>query len=42
MKEKLREHIEKVVPITNDEFTFIASHFSIKNIKENDFKSITI
>ncbi|RKM96213.1 Crp/Fnr family transcriptional regulator [Aquimarina sp. AD10] len=37
MKEKLREHIEKVVPITNDEFTFIASHFSIKKYKKNDF-----
>ena len=37
MQEKLREHIEKIVPLTDDEFSFVRSHFTIKNSKKRDF-----
>ncbi|WP_438710663.1 Crp/Fnr family transcriptional regulator [Aquimarina muelleri] len=37
MKEKLKEHIEKLIPITDDEFSFVLSHFSLENYKKNDF-----
>lgn len=37
MKEKLKEHIEKVIPISDDEFSFILSHFSLEKYKRNDF-----
>lgn len=37
MQEKLREHIEKTVSLTDDEFAFVASHFSIKRYKRREF-----
>ncbi|WP_271784728.1 Crp/Fnr family transcriptional regulator [Aquimarina algiphila] len=36
MKEKLKKHIEKVIPLTDDEYSFVVSHFSFKNYKKND------
>lgn len=33
----LREHIEKTVTLTEDEFSFISSQFEIKYYKKNDF-----
>ncbi|WP_299223672.1 Crp/Fnr family transcriptional regulator [uncultured Aquimarina sp.] len=37
MKEKLKEHIEKLIPLTDDEFLFVLSHFSFEKYKKNDF-----
>lgn len=37
MKANLREHIEKIVPLTDEEFAFVASHFSTKTFKKNEF-----
>jgi CRP-like cAMP-binding protein len=37
MQEKLREHIEKIVPLTDDEFAFVYSHFSIRSYKKREF-----
>ncbi|WP_010520892.1 Crp/Fnr family transcriptional regulator [Aquimarina agarivorans] len=37
MKEKLKEHIEKLIPLTDDEFSFVLSHFSFEKFKKNDF-----
>jgi len=37
MQEKLRQHIEKIVPLTDDEFAFISSHFTIKSYKKREF-----
>lgn len=37
MHEKLREHIEKIVPLTDDEFAFVSAHFSIKSYKKRTF-----
>ncbi len=37
MQEKLRKHIEKIVPLTDDEFAFVASHFTLKNFKKREF-----
>lgn len=37
MKEKLKEHIEKLIPLTDDEFSFVLSHFSFEKYKKNDF-----
>ncbi|WP_062057060.1 Crp/Fnr family transcriptional regulator [Aquimarina longa] len=37
MKEKLKEHIENLVPLTDDEFSFVLSHFSFEKHKKNDF-----
>jgi CRP-like cAMP-binding protein len=37
MKEKLREHIEKIVPLTDDEFAFVLSHFTIQQHKKRAF-----
>jgi CRP-like cAMP-binding protein len=37
MQKKLREHIEKIVPLTDDEFTFVSSHFTIKKYKKREF-----
>lgn len=37
MKEALRKHIEKLTPLTDDEFTFVISHFSFEKHKKNDF-----
>ncbi|WP_308991988.1 Crp/Fnr family transcriptional regulator [Mariniflexile litorale] len=37
MKEKLKKHIEKTIPLTDDEFSFVVSHFSFEEYKKNDF-----
>lgn len=37
MKEKLKKHIEKVIPLTDDEYSFVLSHFSFENYKKKDF-----
>jgi CRP-like cAMP-binding protein len=37
MKEKLKEHIENLTPLTDDEFSFVLSHFSFEKHKKNDF-----
>jgi CRP-like cAMP-binding protein len=37
MQEKLRNHIEAIAPLTNDEFSFILSHFITKKYKRNQF-----
>ena len=37
MHEKLREHIENIVPLTNDEFAFIRTRFFNKKLKKHQF-----
>jgi len=37
MKADLREHIEKIIPLTDDEFDFVISHFSTKKFKKHQF-----
>ena len=37
MQEKLREHIEKRVPLTDDEFGFVLAHFTMKTAKKHHF-----
>jgi len=37
MQEKLRKHIEKIVPLSDDEFAFVLSHFTFKNNKRHEF-----
>ncbi|AWG27100.1 Crp/Fnr family transcriptional regulator [Flavobacterium kingsejongi] len=37
MQEKLREHIEKVIPLTDAEFTFVRGHFTLKKFKKHQF-----
>jgi CRP-like cAMP-binding protein len=37
MQEALRQHIEKIVPLTDDEFAFVLSHFTIKHYKKREF-----
>ncbi len=37
MHEKLREHIEKIVPLTDEEFAVVSSHFSVRNYKKRTF-----
>jgi CRP-like cAMP-binding protein len=37
MQEKLREHIEKIVPLTDDEFAFVYAHFTTKKYKKHQF-----
>ncbi|MCF2444812.1 Crp/Fnr family transcriptional regulator [Dyadobacter sp. CY345] len=37
MHQILREHIEKIVPLTDDEFAFVASHFISKKYKKHQF-----
>lgn len=37
MKEKLRSHVEKVIPITEEEFALVFSHFEIAEFKKNQF-----
>ncbi len=36
MKQKLKEHIEKIIPITGDEFSVILSYFSFENYNKKD------
>jgi CRP-like cAMP-binding protein len=37
MQDKLREHIEKIVPLSDDEFAFVCSHFTVKKFKKHQF-----
>lgn len=37
MQEKLREHIEKIVPLTDEEFAFVLSHFTFQSAKKREF-----
>jgi len=37
MKEKLKEHIDKLIPLTDDEFAFVLSHFKFEKYHKNDF-----
>ncbi len=37
MKEKLKNHIEKLIHLTDDEHSFVQSHFSFEKYKKNDF-----
>lgn len=37
MYQKLREHIEKVVPLGEEEFAFVCSHFTLKKFKKHQF-----
>jgi len=37
MHVKLREHIQKIVPLSDDEFDFVCAHFSTKKFKKHQF-----
>lgn len=37
MSKELREHIEKIVQLTDREFEFILSHFTVKKFKKHQF-----
>lgn len=37
MQHPLREHIEKIVTLTDDEFAFVLSHFTFKKYKKHQF-----
>ena len=37
MHENLRRHIEKIVPLTDEEFEVISKHFSVKTFKKHQF-----
>jgi CRP-like cAMP-binding protein len=37
MQEKLREHIEKIIPLTDEEFAFVMAHFSFRKVKKHQF-----
>jgi CRP-like cAMP-binding protein len=37
MQEILRQHIEKIVPLTDDEFAFVSTRFTTKNYKKREF-----
>ncbi|GAA0565579.1 Crp/Fnr family transcriptional regulator [Chitinophaga japonensis] len=37
MQEQLREHIEKIVPLTDDEFAFVWEHFTTEQYKKRAF-----
>ncbi|MTI31584.1 Crp/Fnr family transcriptional regulator [Cytophagales bacterium RKSG123] len=37
MQEKLRKHIEEIVPLTDEEFSFVLSNFTIKKFKKQQF-----
>lgn len=37
MQDKLREHIEKVIPLSDEEFAFISAHFTVKKFKKHQF-----
>lgn len=37
MQETLREHIEKIIPLTDDEYAFVRSHFTTKKFKKHQF-----
>ena len=37
MRSKLRQHIEKIVPLTDDEYAFVLSHFTKKKAKKREW-----
>jgi len=37
MSAPLREHIEKIVPLTDEEYAFVISHFKGKKYKRHPF-----
>jgi CRP-like cAMP-binding protein len=37
MEDLLRQHIEKVTPLTEDEFAFIRAHFTTKKLRKHQF-----
>ncbi|HVI45054.1 MAG TPA: Crp/Fnr family transcriptional regulator [Chitinophaga sp.] len=37
MQETLRQHIEKIVPLTDEEFAFVRSHFIVKKFRKRAF-----
>lgn len=37
MSKELRQHIEKIVPLTDSEFDFVLSHFKAKSFKKHQF-----
>ncbi|MGX5687932.1 Crp/Fnr family transcriptional regulator [Arcticibacter tournemirensis] len=37
MQKELREHIEKIVPLTDEEYGFIMSNFIVKHYKKREF-----
>lgn len=37
MHEILRKHIEKIVPLSDEEFAFVGSHFTLKKFKKHQF-----
>ena len=37
MQNKLRRHIEEIIPLTDNEFAFVLSHFSSRKAKKREF-----
>lgn len=37
MHQNLRRHIEKIVPLTDEEFEFVSKHFIVKTFKKHQF-----
>jgi len=37
MQDKLREHIEKIIPLSEEEFAFVSAHFTAKKFKKHQF-----
>lgn len=37
MREVLRKHIEKIIPLSDDEFEFVLTHFTTKKFRKNQF-----
>jgi CRP-like cAMP-binding protein len=37
MQEKLREHFEKIITLTDEEFAFVLSHFTFRKYKKHQF-----
>src|SRR5262252_9144746 len=37
MQAKLREHIEEIVTLTDNEFAFVLSHFSFRKVKKHQY-----
>ena len=37
MQQKLREHFEKIISLTDDEFAFVMTHFTFRKFKKHQF-----
>lgn len=37
MPEILRKHIEKIIPLSDEEFAFVSSHFTVRKFKKHQF-----